>query len=218
MDNWSAKYMKSRQLRQLFATAIVVVIAFVWFQSTRNHRKGSLLPATSIPALVQGAEPGPQTAEDHFSPAENLEQIDVARIRETTHTLDIAMFAFTDTYLAEAIVERARAGVKVRLYRDKQQFGDEENKSDKRNRQSTTSLMKGESNIEIRVKGKTELMHLKAYLVDGQVLRTGSANWSPSGLKRQDNNAHFTTDPAQVKAFQGDFEEMWSRDDNRVVQ
>src|SRR5262249_16726232 len=32
------------------------------------------------------------------------------------------------------------------------------------------------------------LMHFKSYQVDGHVLRTGAANFSASGLKRQDNN------------------------------
>jgi phosphatidylserine/phosphatidylglycerophosphate/cardiolipin synthase-like enzyme len=75
-------------------------------------------------------------------------------------------------------------------------------------------------NIEIRIKNSNEhnLMHLKAYLVDGKLLRDGSANWSPAGLKRQDNNAHFTTDPAQVHAFQQAFNDMWSRRDNEEAQ
>ena len=55
-----------------------------------------------------------------------------------------------------------------------------------------------QSGIQIRVKASHELMHLKAYVIDGSLLRDGSANWSPSGLKRQDNNAHFTSDRAQV--------------------
>jgi hypothetical protein len=37
-------------------------------------------------------------------------------------------------------------------------------------------------------------------------------------LKRQDNNAHFTTDAAQVHAFQQAFDDMWSRHDNQEVQ
>lgn len=168
--------------------------------------------------MVVGAEPGAQTAEEHFSPAENLEQIDVAHIRAATQALDIAMYAFTDRYLAEAIVERARAGVHVRIYRDHGQYEQENSRSAARNQDDTTDLFKSERNIQVRVKHSKELMHLKAYLVDGKILRTGSANWSPSGLKRQDNNAHFTTDPAQVKAYQSAFEEMWNRDDNEVVQ
>jgi phosphatidylserine/phosphatidylglycerophosphate/cardiolipin synthase-like enzyme len=61
-------------------------------------------------------------------------------------------------------------------------------------------------------------MHLKAYVIDGSLLRDGSANWSPSGLKRQDNNVHFTSDPAQVEAFRRIFEQMWNRTDNERVQ
>ena len=59
--------------------------------------------------------------------------------------------------------------------------------------------------------------YLKAYCVDGALLRDGSANWSPTGLKRQDNNAHFTTDARQVRSFEQTFEDVWSRE-NDVVQ
>ena len=31
-------------------------------------------------------------------------------------------------------------------------------------------------------------MRLKGYLIDGKLLRTGAANFSASGLKRQDND------------------------------
>jgi phosphatidylserine/phosphatidylglycerophosphate/cardiolipin synthase-like enzyme len=209
---------RSRTVHSILTSAVALIVAFVFFQTTREHRAGSPFSLYSAPALVVGAEPGAQTAEEHFSPAENLEQIDAARLREATRTLDIAMYAFTDKYLADAIVERARAGVRVRVYRDHGQYEQENSRSATRNREDTTDQFRGENNIQVRVKHSKELMHLKAYLVDGKVLRTGSANWSPSGLKRQDNNAHFATDPTQVKAFQAAFEEMWSRDDNDVVQ
>jgi hypothetical protein len=60
-------------------------------------------------------------------------------------------------------------------------------------------------------------MHLKAWS-DGEVLREGSANWSPAALKRQDNNLRFSRDPNEVKAFEADFETMWNRPSNTVVQ
>ena len=59
-------------------------------------------------------------------------------------------------------------------------------------------------------------MHLKAWS-DGEVLREGSANWSPAALKRQDNNVRFSRD-AEVKAFEADFEAMWNRASNMIVQ
>jgi phosphatidylserine/phosphatidylglycerophosphate/cardiolipin synthase-like enzyme len=160
---------------------------------------------------------GASLEENHYSPFENLERIDADRIGNAQRTLDIAMYAFTDKYLADTVLNAARRGVQVRIYRDHQQFQDEERKSGEHNDVSTSGMFAGQSNIQIRVKKNHELMHLKAYAIDGRMLRDGSANWSPSGLKRQDNNARFTTDPAQVKAFEQVFEEIWDRD-NEVVQ
>jgi phosphatidylserine/phosphatidylglycerophosphate/cardiolipin synthase-like enzyme len=57
-------------------------------------------------------------------------------------------------------------------------------------------------------------MHLKAYAIDGAVLRTGSGNFSHSGLAAQDNDAVFITDPAVVDAFEGNFERIWARAQN----
>jgi phosphatidylserine/phosphatidylglycerophosphate/cardiolipin synthase-like enzyme len=169
-------------------------------------------PATAEAAVAGGP------AEQHFSPAENLEQLDRGRLDAAQHTVDIAMYSFTDSYLAEELLALARRGVRIRLYRDRQQYEEEQQNARERRRPSTTDLLRGQANIHLRVKAGSELMHLKAYLVDGRRLRDGSANWSPTGLKRQDNNAHYTSDPAQVRVFQQQFEQMWNRPDNESVQ
>jgi phosphatidylserine/phosphatidylglycerophosphate/cardiolipin synthase-like enzyme len=213
----SVASMSSRNLRKLLTAFVSFVMVVTVMKLTRDRLHDSTFVRYTAPSMVSGAEPGPQPAEEHFSPAENLEQLDIARIRQAQHTLDIAMYAFTDKFLAEAIIERARAGVQVRIYRDRSQFEQEEGRSNSK-RESTTAQFDGEKNIHVKVKNSRELMHLKAYLIDQQVLREGSANWSPTGLKRQDNNAHFCTDPQQIKVFQGTFEEMWNRSDNKEVQ
>jgi phosphatidylserine/phosphatidylglycerophosphate/cardiolipin synthase-like enzyme len=159
-------------------------------------------------------------AGNHFAPAENLEQLDLEQIAQARHTLDIAMYSFTDRYLADAVIEAAHRGVKVRIYRDRSQFQEEQRNADLHHQRSLSDMFHRQPNVQVRVKDSNEhnLMHLKAYVVDGKLLRDGSANWSPSGLKQQDNNAHFTTDPGQVHAFQQAFEEMWSRARNEVAQ
>ena len=44
-------------------------------------------------------------------------------------------------------------------------------------------------NVEIRTKYTPAApMHLKSYQIDGRMLRSGAANFSASGLKRQDND------------------------------
>ncbi len=57
-------------------------------------------------------------------------------------------------------------------------------------------------------------MHLKAYAVDGQVLRTGSGNFSRSGLADQDNDLILITDQAIVDAFEANFDRIWARAQN----
>ncbi len=200
-----------------FSRALVTVVLLIGavFVLQRMQNKA---PSQQFRELTKGAEAGSVVAEDHFSPSEDIERIDMARLEQAHNSVDIAMYAFTDRYLAQALKELAGRGVKVRIYRDQEQYEEEQRNASKHDDDSTTSMLTGQGNIQIRVKGHRELMHLKAYLVDGSLLRDGSANWSPSGEKRQDNNAHFTADPAQVAAFRRDFEAMWSRADNLLVQ
>lgn len=201
--------MNSRSLRQ-FASIIVVIVIFL--AAWRMHR-----PSPHVAPLTTAQGQVAAINENHYSPTENLEQIDVERIGQAQHTIDIAMYAFTDKFVAGAVADAAKRGVKIRIYRDQQQYQDEQRNADNHDTPSSTALLAGQPNVQIRVKSKRELMHLKAYLIDGALLRDGSANWSPSGLKRQDNNAHFTTDAAQIRAFQQTFDDMWSRE-NQVVQ
>ena len=61
--------------------------------------------------------------------------------------------------------------------------------------------------VEIRVKrDNSALMHLKSYEIDGHLLRTGAANFSASGLKRQDNDLIVIKDAQAAMKFKHAFE------------
>ena len=154
----------------------------------------------------------------HYAPTENLERFDANTLRGARSKIDISMYAFTDRYLAEILLDRARQGVKVRIYRDGEQF--EEEQRWRGGSGSTTNLLRGQRNIEIRVKPASQrfLMHTKAFEIDDSLLREGSANWSPAGLKDQDNSLTFVTDSIALSGFERNFEAIWNRRDNRVVQ
>ncbi|HEY3929601.1 MAG TPA: phospholipase D-like domain-containing protein [Candidatus Koribacter sp.] len=205
--------MRKSSFSSAVLTFIFLALVLLLLGRMQNKR-----PATHVQELTRAAEAGTVSAEDHFSPDEDIERIDITRLDQARSTVDIAMYAFTDRYLADEVKRLAQRGVKIRIYRDQEQYEEEQRHASKRDNESTTSLLTGEANVQIRVKGHRELMHLKAYLIDDSLLRDGSANWSPSGEKRQDNNAHFSTDPAQVAAFRKDFNEMWDRTDNLKIQ
>src|ERR1039457_6839358 len=65
----------------------------------------------------------------HYSPGEDNEELDVEALSNlTSGHLDIAMYAFTDHALADAVADAAGRGVQVRIYRDAQQYSEEQSR------------------------------------------------------------------------------------------
>ena len=62
---------------------------------------------------------------------------------------------------------------------------------------------------KVRIKRGGPLMHLKAYDIDGATLRTGSANFSASGERQQDNDLIVIRDVGAAAKFDTHFERMW---------
>jgi phosphatidylserine/phosphatidylglycerophosphate/cardiolipin synthase-like enzyme len=144
-------------------------------------------------------------AEIHFAPRENLEAIDLELLASARSKIDIAVYGFTSTKVMDALAEAAARGVHVRLYRDRSQVRRRGKAAE------AAEALARTTNVEVRIKQRGPLMHLKAYAVDGIVLRSGSANFTRSGLRRQDNDLIVDRDPDDVKAFEIDFNDMWER-------
>jgi hypothetical protein len=156
----------------------------------------------------------------HFSPAEDLEAIDIKYIREAHETVDVAMVDFGDETIANTLKQLAVGHVKIRLYRDANQVRQEETAAEKLHRFSTSTILRGSVNIQIRApqQNSSEGMHLASWCVDHRLLRDGSARWSAEGEKGQDNQLRLTTDSGEVAAFERTFDAMWTRATNQIVQ
>jgi hypothetical protein len=194
-------------MRFFIPILIVGGVIFLIHQGNLTSQLGNVI---SAPLAAAAGDVGAS----HYSPGENLEALDAAEILRKSNCdhLDIAMYSFTDWELAEAVSEFASQGHQVRIYRDHDQYAQEA----KRNSRVIT-MFRSNRNISIRVKSSSVLMHVKSWS-DGCVLRDGSANWSPSGEKQQDNTLTLTADPAAVVAFEAKFNQMWSRPDNLRIQ
>ena len=166
------------------------------------------LPSASAASVSQATE-----ARIYFAPDQNLEQIDLGMIRSAAHSIDAAMYAFTDREIAEALVNAAQRGVQIRLYRDHDQYREEELRNS-----GVSELLSRQPNIHVRVKNSRELMHQKVMLVDGRYLREGSANWSISAARYQDNEIRVSVEPDQLNLFERNFRGMWDRAGNKIIQ
>lgn len=145
---------------------------------------------------VQASSAGDETV-IHYAPFENLERIDVGLLDQTGETIDMAAYILTDRPVIDALIAAKERGVAVRLLLDPSQ---------------KTDLVRLEPlKDDIRFKKRGPIMHLKSYLVDGERLRTGSANFTASGLKQQDNDLVVTGDRVLVERFKVNYELMWGR-------
>jgi phosphatidylserine/phosphatidylglycerophosphate/cardiolipin synthase-like enzyme len=170
-----------------------ILILFMW---------GLILPTMAC------AKSG-SVVEIHYAPRENLETVDVREISRAELSIDMAAYVLSDPQIIEALTDAAERDVVIRLYLDKSQFAEHGPI-----RGGLVEALLAHPNVVARVKGEGVLMHLKAYAIDGEVLRTGSGNFSLSGLESQDNDLILITDPAVVDAFEVNFDSIWARGQN----
>jgi phosphatidylserine/phosphatidylglycerophosphate/cardiolipin synthase-like enzyme len=145
-----------------------------------------------------------------YGPSPGFESIDPELIGRARKTIDMAAYVLTDQRVIREISAAADRGVRVRIYFDAEQFRQAGGGND--NVQALTR----QPNVLARIKAENnDLMHLKAYAVDGRWLRTGSTNFSWSGETRQDNDLIVIDSPGAVEDFTRQFEKLWSRRDNQ---
>ncbi len=132
-------------------------------------------------------------------------------LRSAKVSVDVAMYSFTDHELAKELIQLAKSGVRVRVYRDWREYEQE------KERGSSTAELLVAGGVQVRVKSSQDLMHFKSYVIDGTLLRTGSANWSLTGLKRQDNDVYYERDSKTAKLFEARFSQMWEGPSNFVL-
>ncbi len=123
-------------------------------------------------------------------------------IKASQSTIDIAMFAFTSKPVAEALVEAENRGVAVRFLLDK----------------SEASYSVGKTLLDAGIKVKilsgisgNGVMHDKFGIFDGQMLETGSYNYTNGAAFSNFENAVYETDPKTIAAFQSDFDALYSK-------
>ena len=152
----------------------------------------------------------------HYSNPQSVIPLDVQTIQSATVSLDIAAYAFVAPELVAAVLNRAAVPIPIRLYLDRTEL-ESEARGDAMLAHSPLGRLLNNPAITIKVKQSSVLMHLKSYLVDGKLLRDGSANFSDPGEEHQDNSLTLDDDPATCTTFQSKFNAMWARPDNLTI-
>ena len=145
--------------------------------------------------------PDPHVTVVSTLPAGEILPVVLAVILGARHSLDIAMYTFTDTTVVAAIESAAANGVHVRVLLDP---------SERPNDPAAASLRAHGVPVELYRTGG-ELLHAKAAVADGATVVFGSANWTVSGFAHNHElDIEVPGAPAVAATFVAQFDADWA--------
>lgn len=140
----------------------------------------------------------------YFSPQGDCQPAVISQINRAQKTIDIAMYDLTSRPIAEEIIRAHRRHVMVRLVLDRSQ----------RSRPASKSRLLASDGCAVRVYQGQGLMHNKFAVIDGQVLLTGSFNWTASAQERNEENLLVISNQELAAAYEKRFEYLYRNSDS----
>jgi phosphatidylserine/phosphatidylglycerophosphate/cardiolipin synthase-like enzyme len=141
---------------------------------------------------------GSARIETYFAPQDGVAARVAARVREARQSLHFLAFSFTHDGIAQAVLERAQAGVAVSGVFER--TGSE-------TRFSAFGKFK-QAGLDVYQDGNPYAMHHKVFIIDGRTVLFGSFNFSDSADRDNDENLLIVDDPGFAQAFEQEFERV----------
>ncbi|HBE88658.1 MAG TPA: hypothetical protein DDW67_05900, partial [Elusimicrobia bacterium] len=151
-------------------------------------------PADPSPVMSLNGQPVPAYV---FSPGGGAQE-ELARLIDACRTsLDAVTYTFSSKPLADAVIRARGRGVRVRFMIDEQ-----------RGAEAGLAKYLLDNGVNIKFRGgrnEKGAMHSKYVILDGQILQTGSFNWTVNASANSFENMIFVGDPGAVDAYQRNF-------------
>jgi mitochondrial cardiolipin hydrolase len=154
------------------------------------------------PKADDGSAPGAaRSVGSHvfFSPGDDCLNAICSGIRAAIKQIDVCVFTISDDRISEALIERHKRGVKLRILTDNEKLFDAGSDIERFHR----------AGIEVRVDQTEYHMHHKFALIDGKVAITGSYNWTRSAAAYNEENLLVTDDQGILQRYAQEFERLW---------
>ena len=128
-----------------------------------------------------------------------LETLIIPMVSGARSSVRFLAFSFTDFPLADAMIQRAKAGVSVSGVIDKTQSGGQGSE--------LGTLFCGQ--IPVRQDGNPQFMHSKVIIIDDRYVITGSLNYSTSAEESNDENVIVIDNPDIARLYVQDFDRVY---------
>jgi phosphatidylserine/phosphatidylglycerophosphate/cardiolipin synthase-like enzyme len=116
-------------------------------------------------------------------------------------TADLCVYTITDDRISAEVLAAHRRGVAVRVVTDNEKAYDT----------GSDVLEMARAGIPVRIDDSPYFMHHKFALFDGDLLLTGSYNWTRGAADNNEENLILSNDRRLLTAFRGEFERLWLR-------
>ncbi len=143
----------------------------------------------------------------YFTPSYEALDAIVSQIDNAKKSIDIAVYDFTSRPLARAVVRAKNRGVKIRIVLDREANGP-------KNRYTKYPFLK-KNGIDVRFAiphiawNRKGLMHNKFAIIDRKTVITGSANWTASAFRINDENVLIIHRYDIANVYEKEFNQLW---------
>jgi len=137
-----------------------------------------------------------------FSPDDGCTARLVRAIQKAQQSIYFMAYSFTSDELAEALLERAREGVLVAGVMEASQVTSNSGTDYQRFRSA---------GLDVRLDSNPKQMHHKVFLIDGQIVSTGSFNFTYSAETRNDENLLIIDEPQIAELYLKEFERVFNQ-------
>ncbi len=152
---------------------------------------------TSNPVLtVNGSQ-----VEVYFSPEDGTLEHILTAIGSAKQSIYFMAYSFTTDELAAALLERARNGVTVKGVFDQDQY---------HTNAGTEYDTLYNAGVDVLLDGNPRLMHHKVIIIDGQVVVTGSYNFSNNAEHNNDENTLIIYNSSIAAQYTAEFQKVYS--------
>lgn len=174
-------------------------------------RPGAAFPAFEAARVPSVKFKGLSIKGVQFSGADRIPRSLVAAIDVTERTLLLALYDLRLSEVADAILRAKARGVDVRLVYDESHTKPAAPGAGAGPSAEYQALL--DAGVPVKVldgAGSFGIMHHKYAVFDGELLMTGSFNWTRSADDKNFENAVFKTDKALIDGFTRNWHWMWS--------
>jgi len=180
--------------------ATITVVSTYWTTEKITETERITYTITKTESITITEKIGGVVRDVCFSPAGRCSTLLINLFNNAKKSIYVLIYSFTLDDVADALIEASRRGVDVKIVI-------ESDNAYSRGSEYTRLL---ENGIAVRLDSNPYQMHHKVAIIDGEIVITGSMNWSFSGDTRNDENIIVIEDRDVAARYLNEFNRIWN--------